>query len=258
MKEKIIKLREDGKTYNEIVEILGCSKSTISYHCSKLEINESRKEKNNKIKYLLQKDDYFIPEENIVKEIVKLREEKKTYDYIAKELNLSKYSISKVCRKLNLIDVRKFGKISEYEISKIKELYEKTKSCIKVSNILKISKTTVLKYITVDKKEKLDEIDRKDRNSKGVVEWRKREKIKLVEYKGGKCEKCDYDKCTDALEFHHLDPNEKDFTISGKSWSFERLKKEVEKCILVCSNCHKEIHSEKNLVFSDLKNAPMA
>ena len=48
----------------------------------------------------------------------------------------------------------------------------------------------------------------------------------------------------DALEFHHKDPNEKDFTISGKSWSFERLKNEVDKCILVCSNCHCEIHEK--------------
>ena len=44
------------------------------------------------------------------------------------------------------------------------------------------------------------------------------------------------------MEFHHLDPNEKDFTISGKSWAFERLKKEVDKCILVCNRCHTEIH----------------
>jgi predicted HNH restriction endonuclease len=40
-------------------------------------------------------------------------------------------------------------------------------------------------------------------------------------------------------------PDEKDFTIGGKSWSFEKLKKESDKCILVCSNCHKEIHYEQ-------------
>lgn len=44
------------------------------------------------------------------------------------------------------------------------------------------------------------------------------------------------------LEFHHKDPMKKEFTISGKSYSFERLKREVDKCILVCSNCHAEIH----------------
>jgi predicted HNH restriction endonuclease len=39
---------------------------------------------------------------------------------------------------------------------------------------------------------------------------------------------------------------EKDFSISGKTLSFEKMKKEVDKCILVCSNCHSEIHSETN------------
>ena len=80
--------------------------------------------------------------------------------------------------------------------------------------------------------------------SDAVVNWRKRTKIKLIQYKGGECEICDYKKSIWALEFHHKDPNEKDFGISGKSWSFERLKKEVDKCILVCSNCHQEIHEE--------------
>lgn len=67
-------------------------------------------------------------------------------------------------------------------------------------------------------------------------------KIKLIEYKGGKCILCDYNKCSSALHFHHLNPNEKDFSIGGKSLSFEKLKNEVDKCILVCSNCHSEIH----------------
>jgi hypothetical protein len=57
-----------------------------------------------------------------------------------------------------------------------------------------------------------------------------------------KCERCGYDKCIIALEFHNTDPKEKDFQISGKSLSFENLKNEVDKCMLVCSNCHSEIH----------------
>lgn len=85
----------------------------------------------------------------------------------------------------------------------------------------------------------------KAHRSKSVVDWRIRSKQKLVEYKGGSCEKCGYSKCIQALEFHHLDPNEKDFTISGKSWAFEKLKKEVDKCILVCNRCHTEIHHMK-------------
>lgn len=65
----------------------------------------------------------------------------------------------------------------------------------------------------------------------------------LIEYKGGKCEHCGYDKCMRALEFHHLNPNEKDFGLSRcLSKSISSLKKEVDKCILLCSNCHAEEH----------------
>lgn len=71
----------------------------------------------------------------------------------------------------------------------------------------------------------------------------KENKQKLVDYKGGKCESCGYDRCVTALDFHHLDPKEKEFTIGsnkGKSW--EALKVEVDKCAMVCANCHREIH----------------
>lgn len=69
-------------------------------------------------------------------------------------------------------------------------------------------------------------------------------KAMAVEYKGGKCEICGYNKCISALEFHHLNPEEKDFGIStdGNTRSWKRIRPELDKCILVCSNCHREIH----------------
>ena len=85
-------------------------------------------------------------------------------------------------------------------------------------------------------------------NYRHLSKSRKTLKEKLVEYKGGKCEKCGYDKCITALEFHHLDPNEKEFGIGCNGvLSFEKCKKEVDKCILVCANCHREIHYQENL-----------
>jgi 5-methylcytosine-specific restriction endonuclease McrA len=71
-------------------------------------------------------------------------------------------------------------------------------------------------------------------------------KEKAIAYKGGKCCRCGYSKCTSALEFHHLDPAEKDFAISGRGCtiSWKKLEKELEKTILVCANCHREIHEE--------------
>ena len=57
MKDEILKLRKEGKSYKQIKEILKCSKSTISYHCSKLDSNRNLKETNLEIKNKKQKKD---------------------------------------------------------------------------------------------------------------------------------------------------------------------------------------------------------
>ena len=69
-------------------------------------------------------------------------------------------------------------------------------------------------------------------------------KQKCVDYKGGACEICGYDKCIASLEFHHIDSSQKDFQISDfKSHAFsEKIKKELDKCMLLCRNCHGETH----------------
>lgn len=74
---------------------------------------------------------------------------------------------------------------------------------------------------------------------------RRNMKIKAIELLGGKCILCGYSKCIDALEFHHTNPKEKEFKLgSGNTISWKEYKEEALKCILVCSNCHKEIHSD--------------
>lgn len=65
---------------------------------------------------------------------------------------------------------------------------------------------------------------------------------KLKEVRGGKCIRCEYNKCLKALEFHHLNPVEKDFTISNDHFKLLDAVNESKKCILICSNCHKELH----------------
>lgn len=77
-----------------------------------------------------------------------------------------------------------------------------------------------------------------------VASQRQRNKERLVEYKGGKCEICGYKKCTASLIFHHLDPSKKDFGVAAQLKSIETLKKEVDKCQLLCANCHGEIHEQ--------------
>ena len=70
-------------------------------------------------------------------------------------------------------------------------------------------------------------------------------KQRAVKYKGGKCQICGYDKCENALVFHHLDPKQKDFAIGQKyNLGWPQLKKELDKCILLCANCHAEEHAK--------------
>ena len=69
-------------------------------------------------------------------------------------------------------------------------------------------------------------------------------KRKAVELLGGKCSLCGYDRCDRSLGFHHRDPKKKDFGLGQnmtRSWS--AIKKELKKCVLLCANCHGEVHS---------------
>lgn len=75
-------------------------------------------------------------------------------------------------------------------------------------------------------------------------ETRKNVKQKAIDLKGGKCILCGYDKCVEALQFHHRDPSQKEFTISSPNFhKWEDVEKELEKCDLLCSNCHAEVHA---------------
>ena len=170
LKNRIISLYKEGKTYNEISKILRCSKGTISYHCS------------------------------------------------------------------NTIDRSRY---SSESIEKYQELYNNGTTLTKISEDFKISRQFLSRKLTHIKNSIVD-IDKN--YNKRKAEYRKNIKKQCIEYKGGKCILCNYNKCIRALEFHHLNPLEKDYVISGGTKSFNSLKKELDKCILVCSNCHKEIH----------------
>ena len=180
-KEKIIQLRIEGKSYNQISKILNISKPTVSYHCIKYGINKPINEK-----------------------II----------------------------------------INEKSIFEINEFY-KNHTIKETAQQFNVSRTTVIKY-TDNKRKLFNDIENKERNYQRVKDRRNKLKKMGVEYLGGKCIKCGYNKCVWALEFHHKNPNEKDFTFSRYgNLSWEKLKKELVKCDLVCSNCHKEIHFEK-------------
>ena len=93
--------------------------------------------------------------------------------------------------------------------------------------------------------EKRTYADRREYLIKAVARRRKRLREQAVKYKGGKCIFCGYSRCQAALDFHHLDAKKKDFGISmdGITRSWAKTVKELDKCVLVCSNCHREIHA---------------
>ena len=92
-------------------------------------------------------------------------------------------------------------------------------------------------------------MDIMNKKSESGMRAQKRKKQKAVDAFGGKCCICGYNKCLEALEFHHVMKEEKEEKPSYviMRWSWERAKKELDKCILVCSNCHKEIHANEKV-----------
>jgi hypothetical protein len=87
--------------------------------------------------------------------------------------------------------------------------------------------------------------DRAKYNVMAVTKRRKRLKVMAVESRGGRCQLCGYNKCVAALDFHHIDESDKEFSLGtrGLTRSWQRIEAEIKKCVLVCANCHREIHA---------------
>lgn len=136
-------------------------------------------------------------------------------------------------------DCSPFGKHNTRKIEIIKKLakYKVCPMCnIKKSNkhyYIKKDGTTMLPYC-------------KPCTNLQTVERNRKFKKKCIEYKGGKCQRCEYNKCDNAMEFHHVSPEHKDFSIAEvrNKQINDEIKAELDKCILVCANCHREVHAE--------------
>ncbi len=88
-------------------------------------------------------------------------------------------------------------------------------------------------------------VDRREALIKAVAKRRKKLKTFAIEYKGGKCQQCGYNKYEGALELHHINRADKSFGIGDKGYtrSWEKVKAELDKCLLLCANCHREIEA---------------
>jgi hypothetical protein len=88
--------------------------------------------------------------------------------------------------------------------------------------------------------------------SRRTTERQRNMKKTMIEYKGGRCQNpnCStpggYNRSINGLDFHHIDPAKKEFDLSQMRLSKmnEKIKDELDKCLLLCANCHREVHEE--------------
>lgn len=89
--------------------------------------------------------------------------------------------------------------------------------------------------------------------SKRSEQKRIQPKRKLIESAKLKCQSCGYDRCAQALDLHHLDPDTKEFSISqsifDRAITVARVQSEIEKCVVLCCRCHRELHAGLDVNF---------
>ena len=83
----------------------------------------------------------------------------------------------------------------------------------------------------------------KQRRYEKVKEWRKNTKVKLVEGFDNRCSVCDLQDDPIVYDFHHLNSENKEFSLSSKIMSWENLMAEAKKCVMLCSHCHRKVHA---------------
>jgi hypothetical protein len=159
---------------------------------------------------------------------------------VAKNLNCSQATVRYFLKKYNITKNKSYVDIKE------------SNSLVRCSKCNEIKSLNDF-YLRKTKKGELTTTSWcKKCNSKNVVSIQQKSKSILVELKGGACQSCGFKEYEGALEFHHIDPSTKDDKLSKfiRSKISKDIIDEINKCVLVCSNCHKMIHAE-------LKDCPM-
>jgi hypothetical protein len=171
------------------------------------------------------------------------------HNNLGKQKNKPKVRICKGCQK---DFIRTNNILTEY-CSECREHRKQNPNKRKLENLQKILDSGIMRCCCCKQTKELSNFTSKNGriqkyckkcSSDYKVERLRKIKQQAVDYKGGKCERCEYDKYIGALEFHHLDPSQKDFSLSrsNKLVFNELVKNELDKCILLCANCHREEH----------------
>jgi len=193
-------------------------------------------------------------------QILRLRKDGYSFGQISKALQINKSTISYIVKRLQLPVT--YPKALDIEKTALQKLIKKRYTIKQMAESLNCSATTVGKYL---KKYKLKTLrvrkakvycvvcKRSTRNSTHKSKCyacasrvsRYRAKLKAVAYKGGKCMKCGWSGNIAALEFHHIEGENKEFGIGQKvNANWEKVKNELDKCELLCSNCHRSLHAD--------------
>ena len=133
---------------------------------------------------------------------------------------------------------RKRGiRLSEEERMQILQLHREGMSGLQIAKKLNVNNATVYRYVSPGRREK-------DIQRQKSYPQKERPQTIIKRERGGKCELCGFDKHYNCLDFHHKDQSTKSFEIArGGGYSVENLRKETDKCALVCKNCHYLIHA---------------
>ena len=198
-------------------------------------------------------------------DIIRLRKQGKSYREIENELDCSKGTVAYHCKQEGLEDIGKKNEIiSEEKKTRIRE-YRKSHSSSETARKFDVSRASVEKYADEKyERETLEGTERKCKFCGRIFTYRRRKghrrnccngcntkirktrnKLRAINYLGGECSKCGYDKHISALEFHHV--GEKSINIgevANKSWE-NAIKPELEECVILCSNCHRAEHSNR-------------
>ncbi len=162
---------------------------------------------------------------------------------IAKLLGCAVSTVSFHCKSAGISAASQIP--TDEDIKHWNEVYQRLGSFQEVAKVVGWHRKTVSKYLETFRRKKLNVAEQKKSAVQAVSKRRRAIKQMAVQYKGGKCEICGYNKCAAAMDFHHRNPSLKKFSLSirGLSRSLEAIKDELDKCALLCANCHREFHA---------------